>query len=97
MTMESLPAHLFLALIPMTSIASTSHPSDSAPTADHLPSRSSKALLASTWQVLDQVNPLSFYIPRASLPILFLSSLHRRAFVRSLVLTACEAMATARC
>jgi len=59
MSMGSLPAHLSLALIPMTSIASTSHPSDPTPAADHLPSRSSKALLASTWQVLDQPPPPS--------------------------------------
>ncbi|KAI0257099.1 hypothetical protein BJV78DRAFT_1160253 [Lactifluus subvellereus] len=43
----------------MTSIASTSHPSDPHPATDHLPSHTSKALLASTWQVLDQPPPPS--------------------------------------
>jgi len=43
----------------MTSIASTSHPSDTHNAADHLPPRSSKSLLASTWQVLDQPPPPS--------------------------------------
>ena len=42
---------------PMTSITSTSHPSDPHNITEHLPPRSSKSLLASTWQVLDQVFP----------------------------------------
>ncbi|KAH9081615.1 hypothetical protein EDB83DRAFT_2333867 [Lactarius deliciosus] len=42
---------------PMTSIASTSHPSDPHAVSDHLPSHSSATLLASTWQVLDQPPP----------------------------------------
>ena len=42
---------------PMTSVASTSHPSDPHNVAELLPPRSSKSLLASTWQVLDQVFP----------------------------------------
>ena len=41
---------------PMTSIASSSHPPDPHAVSDHLPSHSSTTLLASTWQVLDQVS-----------------------------------------
>jgi len=43
----------------MASVASNPHPSDPHTVADHLPPRSSKSLLASTWQVLDQPPPPS--------------------------------------
>jgi hypothetical protein len=52
---------------PMTSLASTSHPPDPHAVSDHLPSHSSTTLLASTWQILDQV----FYSP-PSLPLISL-------------------------
>lgn len=48
---------------PMTSLASTSHPSDPHAVSDHLPSHSSTTLLASTWQVLDQVSYSSYSLP----------------------------------
>src|SRR6266850_1235245 len=82
---------------PMTSIASTSHPSDPHNVAEHLPPRSSKSLLASTWQVLDQVFP-SPYVPLIeAIPHLFPSSLHRQASEKFLAHTALEGMVTARC
>lgn len=47
---------------PMTSLASTSHPPDPHAVSDQL-SHSSTTLLASTWQVLDQVFDSSYSLP----------------------------------